>query len=250
MNTDSARYIGNELELFAAATRWKAYFAGAIRRWIQGDVLEVGAGIGSNTAPMHNSNVRSWHCLEPDQALAQRARRALAELPACLVSVGTTASPGLGRYDSVLYIDVLEHIEDDRGELARAAALLREGGHLVVLAPAHQALYSEFDRAIGHFRRYDAASLAAVGPEGLALERTFYLDSVGLLASFANRAFLRREQPSPGHIAAWDRFMVPLSRLLDPCFGRRLGKSVIAVWRRDGALALQERDPDAHRLVE
>jgi hypothetical protein len=146
--------------------------------------------------------------------------------------VGTTASAELARYDAILYIDVLEHIEDDRGELARAMTLLKDGGYLVVLAPAHQSLYSEFDRAIGHFRRYDASSLTAAGPPSLALERVFYLDSVGMLASFANRAFLKSRQPTPGQIATWDRLMVPLSKVLDPCFGRRLGKSVIAVWRR------------------
>ncbi len=71
-----------------------------------------------------------------------------------------------------------------------------------------------------------------VGPASLKLERVFYLDSVGMLASFANRAFLKSSQPTPGQIATWDRFMVPVSKLLDPCLGRRLGKSVIAVWQR------------------
>ena len=53
-----------------------------------------------------------------------------------------------------------------------------------------------------------------------------------MLASFANRWFLKREKPSPTQIATWDRFMVPLSRLLDPCLGRRLGKSVVVIWTR------------------
>ena len=234
MTTDAAHYIGNELELFARATRWKSYFARSITSWIKGDVLEVGAGIGANTLLLHNPKVSSWLCLEPDESLARSARQAVAELPGCRVHVGTTSSPELGRYDAILYIDVLEHIEDDSGELARATTLLKDGGHLVVLAPAHQSLYSEFDRAIGHFRRYDAATLTAVGPASLTLERVFYLDSVGMLASFANRAFLKSSQPTPGQIATWDRFMVPVSKLLDPCLGRRLGKSVIAVWQRSG----------------
>lgn len=232
MQPDAGHYIGTELELFAAATRWKAYWAKSIARWVRGDVLEVGAGIGTNTRVLQSSAVRTWHCLEPDAALAARAETEVKDLGACRVVVGTTASPALERYDTILYIDVLEHIEDDRAELVQAASLLRPGGHLVVLAPAHQALYSEFDRAIGHFRRYDAGSLTAVGPASLALERCFYLDSVGVFASFANRAFLKSERPTPAQIKTWDSFMVPLSRLLDPCFGRRLGKSVVAVWSR------------------
>ena len=67
----------------------------------------------------------------------------------------------------MLYIDVLEHIEHDLDELARAASHLAPGGHLVVLAPAHQALFSDFDRAIGHYRRYNRAGLQKLAPAGL-----------------------------------------------------------------------------------
>lgn len=230
---DPTRYVGTELELFAEAKNWKAYFAQSLAPWVRGDVLEVGAGIGTNTKQLYGSAVRSWLCLEPDASLAAQAETAVASLPNTAVIVGTTASAAerLARYDSVLYVDVLEHIEDDAGELVRAARLLSPGGHLIVLCPAHQALYSELDRAVGHFRRYDAGSLVACGPEALVLERVFYLDSVGMLASFANRALLKTAQPSLGQIKVWDRLMVPLSRLLDACTGRRLGKSVIAVWR-------------------
>jgi hypothetical protein len=164
--------------------------------------------------------------------LAPQAATAVAGLPACRVVVGTTESAELTSYDSILYVDVLEHIEDDRRELVRAAALLRENAYLVVLCPAHQGLYSEIDRAVGHFRRYDAKSLTACGPANLRLKTAFYLDSVGMLASLANRAVLKQGTPSVGQMKVWDRFMVPLSRLLDPCTGRRLGKSVIVVWQR------------------
>jgi SAM-dependent methyltransferase len=232
MTYDPTHYVGTELELFANATQWKAYFSRSIARWVTGDVLEVGAGIGTNTRELYGPSVKSWLCLEPDAALAAQATEAVATLPACSVVVGTTGSAKLATYDSILYVDVLEHIEDDHDELERAALLLRPGGHLVVLCPAHQALYSELDRAVGHFRRYDAKSLTACGPASLVLESVFYLDSVGMLASLANRALLKSSEPSLGQIKVWDRFMIPLSRLLDPCTGRRLGKSVIAVWRR------------------
>jgi hypothetical protein len=232
MASEAFHYVGNELELFAAATNWKAYFARAIAPWVRGDVLEVGAGIASNTLFLHNPKVSSWRCLEPDETLAEQARSAVAGLRDCQVLVGTTNGAGLGSFDCLLYIDVLEHIEDDKEELERAAALVREGGSLIVLCPAHQQLYSEFDRALGHFRRYDAKTLAACGPSALELERVFYLDSVGLLASFANRALLKAAEPTPGQIKTWDRLMIPLSRLLDPCVRWHLGKSVVAAWQK------------------
>jgi hypothetical protein len=152
----------------------------------------------------------------------------------CRVVVGTLedASVSSEPFDTILYVDVLEHIEDDRGELALAARLLKPGGHLVVLSPAHRWLYTAFDSVIGHHRRYTRADLRAITPTGLALVRLDYLDSVGLLASLGNRLLLRQALPTPGQIALWDRVLVRLSTRLDPLFGNRLGKSVLGVWRR------------------
>ena len=227
-------YQGGELDVFAAAVRWKAYWATRIRRWVRGDVLESGAGLGANTALLQNRDVRSWRCLEPDPKLAAAARETVRRLPGVEVSVGTIASAAGERFDSILYIDVLEHIASDREELAGAAELLREGGHIVVLAPAHQFLFSAFDAAIGHYRRYNRASLRACSPPGCRLDAMFYLDSVGMLASFANRLLLRQNNPTPAQIGFWDSYIVPLSRVVDPVSGYRLGKTICAVWTRAG----------------
>jgi hypothetical protein len=79
-------------------------------------------------------------------------------------------------------LDVLGHIEDDDAELRLAARYLRKGGHLIVLAPAHQFLYSPFDGAIGHFRRHCRRSLRAAAPPELSFVLLRYLDSAGLMA--------------------------------------------------------------------
>jgi hypothetical protein len=135
-------------------------------------------------------------------------------------------------FDTLLYMDVIEHIEDDRGELSRAAEWLRPGGHLIILVPAHQWLYTPFDRAIGHFRRYTRTTLRRAGPAGLDLVRLIYLDSIGLLASLGNRMILNRSLPNPNQIALWDKVMVPLSKIVDPLIAYSFGKSVLGVWRK------------------
>ncbi|MGB9624989.1 MAG: class I SAM-dependent methyltransferase, partial [Phycisphaerae bacterium] len=177
------RYVGQELELFALATNWKRYFRRHLRPFIGGDVLEVGSGIGSVTRLLCEAHHRSWTCLEPDATLAGQLAESLRRRPLPVraeVVVGTTADlPPRRLFDSILYIDVLEHIQDDAGELRTAAGHLAAGGSLVVLAPAHPRFYSEFDAAVGHFRRYDRSSLRAVSPPGLRIERLYYLDSVG-----------------------------------------------------------------------
>ena len=157
-------------------------------------------------------------------------------LPACCrARAGTVQSlSSEARFDAILYADVLEHVADDAAELRAAARLLRRpGGALIILAPAHGWLYSPFDRAIGHHRRYTRRSLERVVPAGLARLTLRYLDSVGLLASAGNRFVLRRSLPTERDIARWDRMMVPLSRRLDRWLGFRVGKSVVGIWRAE-----------------
>jgi len=232
----SYSYVGNELELFAEAVHWKRYFRSAISDRLVGDVLEVGAGIGETARHLLDGRQRSWLCLEPDERLASRLR-AWAEAgdlaPRPTVQIGTTADVNRrSRFDTILYIDVLEHIEDDRAEMARAAELLAPRGTLIVLSPAFQQLFSEFDRSVGHFRRYTRASLAEVMPASLRQLRLRYLDSVGFIASLSNRALLRQSLPSRRQISVWDRLMIPASRVLDPLFARSFGRSVLAVYER------------------
>jgi SAM-dependent methyltransferase len=145
-------------------------------------------------------------------------------------------------YDTILYVDVLEHVADDRAELAAAARHLKPGGRLAVLSPAHEWLFTPFDAAIGHRRRYTRKTLAALAPPRLRLERLDYLDSAGLLLSLGNRLILKRARPTASQILLWDRRVVPVSRLLDQILLRRVGKSVLGIWRREADSLMQITD--------
>lgn len=242
-------YVGDELDLFANATTWKSYVRSQVAAYVRGRVLEVGAGIGATTRALITPAVTAWVCLEPDARLAARIRDTIHEVERperVTVGVGTVADLDESeRFDAILYIDVLEHIRDDAAEVESAAGHLSPGGHLIVLSPAHQWLYSPFDARIGHFRRYSRKSLRALGPSRLELRRLRYLDSVGLLASAANRWLLRSATPGAGQLAIWDRGMVRVSRLLDPLLAYRIGKSVLGVWR---APAERADAPSAHAV--
>jgi SAM-dependent methyltransferase len=229
-------YVGGELQLFADASVWRAYWQAQVGGFLGARILEVGAGMGTIVRSLARHRAERWLALEPDPAMAGRLRalREAGDLPAfCEPRLGTTAdlSPA-ERFDTALYIDVLEHIEDDRGELARVVRHLEPGGALIVLAPAHQWLFSPFDAAIGHHRRYTRAGLLALAPPGVTLARARYLDSVGLAASLGNRLALRQSAPTLAQIRLWDRAMVRLSRWADPVVGYHLGKSVLVVWRK------------------
>jgi 2-polyprenyl-3-methyl-5-hydroxy-6-metoxy-1,4-benzoquinol methylase len=231
-------YVGTELHLFKGARNWKRYLRARIEPYVRGDVLEVGAGIGGTTAVLHDASCASWTCLEPDARLAQEliievgGFRDARGVPPKVVTGALSVLDRELKYDCLLYIDVLEHIDDDRGELTLAVDRLRPGGHLVVVAPAHQWLFSPFDRAVGHFRRYDRRMLRERSPAAAQLVQLEYLDSVGIAASLGNRLLMRASNPSKTQIAIWDHWMVPVSRVIDPWLAFALGKTVFAVWRR------------------
>jgi hypothetical protein len=241
---NNATYLGPELEVFEKAVNWRAYLRSRIGPHVKGNVLEVGAGIGTMTKTYLSalkvltepSPVTSWLALEPDPKLHGAITHMLSVdgyANFCRAQIGTLASIASDiRFDSILYIDVLEHIEDDRQEVTRAAALLNPGGRLIVMSPAHQGLFSPLDEAAGHFRRYSRAGLLNLTPPETSVVEAKYLDCVGMAASLANRMMLRQGTPSEGQIHLWDRGMIPLSRLLDPVFGYRLGKSILAVWEK------------------
>ena len=217
--------MGSELALFEKARNWKAYWRSVIAPFVRGAVLEAGAGIGANTRLLRELQHSRWTVLEPDAGLSAQIEGADEVLTGTLDDL-----PNEHRFDTILYIDVLEHIEDDRAELRHAAAHLNDGGHVIVLSPAHSFLFTPFDSAIGHFRRYTRESLRQAAPPELTLRKLIYLDSAGMLASLGNRLLLRRSMPTESQILAWDRLLVPLSRVLDPIFAGRVGKSVLGVW--------------------
>jgi len=228
-------YPGQELQLFEEAKNWKKYLASKIKPHIHGDVLEVGAGIGETTPYLIHDNTKSWLCLEPDERLFFITQKKIEERgwSHCRTRQGTIdhLSPH-EKFDTILYIDVLEHIEHDKEELEKACSHLREGGHLIVLSPAFQSLYSPFDKAIGHFRRYSKKTLRAAAPEQMKEKKMFFLESTGMLLLMINRLFARKNYPSKATVAFWDRVIVPVSKFTDAISFYSLGKTIIGIWQR------------------
>lgn len=227
-------YVGTELELFRHAVKWKRYWSRAVKPFVRGRVLDVGCGLGVNAEHVNNAHITAYTFLEPDAALLKQVPQHVRTntLPNVACIAGTTAQVSGRTFDTLLYIDVLEHIEDPVTELRRASELLSSGGHLVIVVPAFQFLYSPFDRAIGHHRRYTKAMLREQLPQGLVLERVRYLDSVGLLLSLGNKIALRKAAPTMGQITFWDRTIVPLSRIVDRLVLHTFGRSLMAVYRK------------------
>lgn len=229
-------YIGNELELFKHAHNWKNYYAKFITKHLKNDVLEVGAGIGETTYSLCDGTQKSWVCVEPDEKLIKELilKKESGYLPSLIeIKLGTLDDlDGERKFDAILYIDVIEHIENDHDELRKASSFLKPGGKLIVLVPAHNYLYSEFDKSIGHFRRYNKKMLSAAAPKELIRKDLRYLDSLGLSASLANKWFLKQAYPNLKQIKFWDNFIIPISKITDFISFYSVGKTVFGIWEK------------------
>ena len=233
MKSDTMRfYNSDDLDLFQFATNWKKYFSNKISRHIQGDVLEVGAGIGSNTKYLieSNPNIKSWTCIEPEKIFIPRIRENLKNLNNNFTIKNTTIKGITGLYDTIIYLDVLEHIPDTKKEFIEINKRLKSGGKLIILVPAYNFLYNEFDSHVGHIKRYNKRLLK----EELKYKKVkiFYLDSMGFFASLFNKIVLKKNLPSKKNILFWDKILIRLSIVTDRLILNRFGKSLIGIFTK------------------
>lgn len=217
------------------AVRYHAWIRDEFAAAVRGDVAEVGAGDGAFSELLLQLQPRSLAMFEPctamferqparvgDDGRVRRENRVFAE----------RAGDG-AEFDTVVYVNVLEHIEDDRDELRLMHRALRPGGRICVFVPALRSLMSSHDRAIGHVRRYERDELRdKVRDAGFAIERLHFFDSLGTLAWWLGMRVL--ELPlRAGSVDLYDRVAVPMLRALESRVRPPLGKNLLLVARRD-----------------
>jgi SAM-dependent methyltransferase len=219
-----------DLELLRSAVRYQRWVVSAFEP-ISGAVVEIGAGSGNFTRWLARTADRVV-AVEPHEALADRLEGL--RLPNVeVVRSRIEAFPDSGSFDLALAFNVLEHIEDD-GEAVRAMArLVRPGGRVGVLVPAHQALYGALDRRYHHLRRYSRRSVAdLLAGAGLEVGTVRYVNPLGALGWLIAVRLLGRRKLSRASIWLSEWIAVPVSRALDRAGVRPFGQSVIALARR------------------
>jgi len=136
------------------------------------------------------------------------------------------------RYDSIVMMNVLEHIEDDEAALVTLRRALNPGGRIVLYVPAFMLLYSDFDREIGHYRRYRKKQLQKlVERAGFRVDDKRYVNSLGAVGWFLYSRVLGRKPSDQLTISACDRIVVPLVRRVEAVIPPPFGLSVLVVGR-------------------
>ena len=220
-------------------TRAKNYFAWQSRlvvRELGRRVVEVGCGIGNFTALLLDRE--AVIALDREEACIAALRERFPGRANLQALVCDAASPEFRelacfRPDSVVCVNVLEHIEDDAAALGAMAEILAPGGAIVLLVPAFEALYGPIDRNLGHYRRYRRGRVLDLArATGLEIRKLHYVNAAGCFGWWINARILKRQTQSDAQIAIFDRWMVPMLAALEAAVRPPFGQSLLAVLTR------------------
>jgi glycosyltransferase involved in cell wall biosynthesis len=200
------------LEAFSSAARFNRWMADTILPYLGREVAEIGAGIGNLTQMLIARRSR-YVAMDIDHEHLARLKarfhhRPRLEVRACDLGDANDFTALAGQMDSVVCLNVLEHVEDDRQGLENIHRILKPGGQAVVLVPHDQRLYGALDKALGHRRRYSRDELANRMEEaGFKVVRVLEFNRISWPGWYVNGRLLGRAAISPTMLAAFDRFV-------------------------------------------
>jgi SAM-dependent methyltransferase len=221
------------------AVNYHRWILGLLEPHVRSPLLEVGFGYGQYTAELAR-RVDRLVAVDADPQFVQPARSLPGHVELQVADISDPALPqklGRAAFSTVVCLNVLEHIRDDAAALACFRDLLRPGGALLLLVPAHQALYGRMDALAGHCRRYSRRLLRQrLVAAGFSLRHLRYFNPLGALGWWINARFARPRTLSEGfinrQILLFDRYVQPVSRLLDRLTAPFFGQSLWAVAMR------------------
>ncbi len=230
-NTDAGY---KTLQRLRHVQRYNEWVWSRLAPYVGDRVLEVGCGVGSFTRYLRNrSHVVATDNNEQYLALLRNSFEHLDNVDVRQINWEDPNLDGLRaeRFDTVLCLNVLEHIEKDDEAISTFAALLEPGGRLVLQVPAMHQLYGEIDRAIGHYRRYDRDELTAkLRRHGFEMEEAGYFNMPGVAGWYLNSRLLRR-RAVPGLQARLANWLVPWLQI-EQRWRPNFGMALIAVARK------------------
>jgi hypothetical protein len=226
-HSGSNQFIGAEnLDLMENAVRYTAHVGQLVASELPttGNILEFGAGSGSQTAHVLKPTERLT-CIEINPALQETLIRRGYKVASVLKEIADNSQ-------SCAYsINCLEHIEDDEGVLKILIDKVLVGGKIIIYVPAMPILFSSMDRLVGHHRRYKRNGLIElVKSQGMSVVECRYVDSLGVIPSLLYRLIPKSSgEPSVRSLKIYDMLLFPLSKFCDHIFGKFFGKNLFVV---------------------
>ena len=223
------QYDGFELEHFDSASNFREYQVSLISKYIKGNFAEVGAGTGG-LVPYYKKFLKKITLLEPEKKLFKILKKSFSSKRVKIKN--NTVDKLKNNFDTIIYYDVLEHIKNDLEEVKKASKKLKKNGYLILSVPAYQTFYSEFDKSVGHYKRYNKKDFIKFEKKtNLRIEKPAYYDSVGFLFLVLNKIFYLKQTNLKNKIFLWN-LLIPVSKLIDSLTFNIFGKSLLCVFKK------------------
>ena len=223
------QYDGFELEHFDSAYNFRKYQLFLIKDYISDKFLEVGPGKGGFTF-FYGNLVNKPMLIEPEKKLYKILKKNLKKKK--FIIRNCTIDKINNKFDTIIYFDVLEHIRNDIKEVSIASKKVKKNKYLIFNVPAYQSLYSNFDKSVGHHKRYNKKDFLKISKKtGLKIEKLIYYDSIGFLFLILNRVFSLKQSNLKNKLYLWN-LLIPLSRLIDFLTFNKFGKSLLCVFKK------------------
>lgn len=229
------KYESKDLEAMSSAPRYHTWVLSTFKDFLGKHVAEVGAGSGNFSSLLLKEPIEELVAIEPSNNIYPLLQEKITSDKRA--TTHNTFFPEVSNlypnhFDSIVYVDVMEHIKDDTEELSHIYSALKEGGHVCIFVPALQWLYSDHDASIGHYRRYHKKPLEnLVEKTGFKIIKVEYFDVIGILSWFVMFKLLKRK-PAPGNVGVYDKLVVPISRSLESIMSPPIGKNLIIVGKK------------------
>ena len=228
------KYPGKELEIFDKAIVFQKYIYFLTKKFLKSKTLEIGAGLGSFTRN-YFKEINDVSVTEIDQNNFDILKDKFKNEKIKIFSQKIQQIEG--KFETIIYLNVLEHIESDLEEIDDALSKINNGGYLIIVVPAHQKLYTNFDKEIGHFRRYDKKFFNR-NYKNASIEKLIYVDAMGYFLYFLNKIIFSKETyPSTLKVQIWDKIFTPITILVDFILGYKFGKNVLCVLKKTNNLS-------------
>jgi len=229
-------YFGRDLEAMSFAGNYYRWMLEIFRPYMGSAILEVGAGSGNFTDYLLEGKPHRLVSLEPSANMYPLLAERVAHQPHVETHKNylSEVAPALtNSLDTAFYVNVLEHVENDRQELELALGTLKPGGHLLIFVPAMPFLFGTADENFGHFRRYTKASLTSLfSTLPATVVDCRYFDMLGMLPWWMSFVLLRQQSLSPGMVKLYDRLVVPIAKRLESIIQPPAGKNLLLVARK------------------
>lgn len=231
--------IIRDLEIMSRATNYTDWIFCKFKNFLGKRLVEIGAGIGNFTGKfLDRELVVAVDNYKPCIEYIKNRFADNNNIVPFEESIDSPSILSLSRYspDTVVCINVLEHVEDDIAALDNMFSILTDGGKLILLVPAFQFMYGTIDRLVGHYRRYSKREIETkLVTTGFYLKSISYMNCIAPLGWFLNNCILKKQEESLSQVIIYDRFVVPWLRKIEQILIPPFGLSLVAVGEKSNA---------------